>query len=287
MIKKIITIDESYELIRRCKTETDGISCDAWVKKNNKESLLKYGTKKECITEIFWGLILDKLYIDRVSYEFCRTTDKTYRLMTENYNPNHYPTYRLKDLIIEYCQQKNPTQKITVNHIYDLYNLDDLNKIYEFFYKKQYSEKCINELNEKTYLHFVIQLLLGNSDLNPKNIEIYIKDEPKISPFYDLRNYGYLKLVCFYNDFLLKYNFQKESEWIKPEKVFYTFLKNASRNQLEIFLNYMEKIKEINTKPIFEQLEEENHQFISPILKFQLEKKLYSNSIIAEKIMKQ
>ncbi len=277
--EKIIQLDDTYKHI---KESENGTISGPWLKKGNIEYLVKSQSKKRCLKEIFWSLVIQALDLQSAQYYLAKNKANNYCTISPNYNSSNLQKYSIKDLLTEYHEiHELEKEKI---EIYDLYNLKDLRTIFSYFFDT-FNNNCLEELNKGMYIEFIIQLLLGNCDLNAKNIEIIIATYPQLSPFFDFGSYGTIKLNDIYTDFYLKYERQPECAYMLPESTFSYFIKRASKEELEILSHYMQKIREINTKRIFEQIEEENHQRIAKIHQVNLQRRLIRNTEVATNYM--
>lgn len=279
--EKVIQLDDTYKEIKKSE---NGTFCGPWIKKDETEYLTKMQGKRRSLEEIFWSFVIHELGLPRAQYYLAKTKQNKYCTITPNYNPHNLPKCSLKELMIAYYKIHELEKKKM--EIYDLYNLQDLKTIFNFFFQF-FGDKCLEKLNNGMYIAFIIQLLLGNCDLNAKNIEIIIATYPQLSPYFDFGSYGQTKLNDPFTDFYLSYERQQESIYAIPEKVFSHFIKKASKEELEILYYYMQKIREINSKKIFEQIEEENHQKVSKIHQRILKRRLIQNTETIEEYLKE
>lgn len=273
-----------YERIRFCDPKTDGISCYDWIRLEDKqEYLFKCGTIRQSYAEVFWSYVLNYLGVRNVQYDLAEH-DGFYGVLTKDYNPEQFPTYSLYDILNAY-RESNHSQYGYLP-FQSIYNLQDLKKAYEYCFKNNYGEDCITQLNMETFNRFSLQILLGDIDAHARNTEIWINKSPQMAPLYDFGRYGRLKLKGFLDDYILSYDFSYEDEWVKEVSVFERFRHNATREELEIFKNWMTKIRDINTKHLFDEMECQIENHIPIATQYNLKRKLIRNTKKAEKLIK-
>lgn len=84
----------------------------------------------------------------------------------------------------------------------------------------------------------------------------------------------------------MTYEYQYEDEFEKPIPVFENFMQKASREELELYKMYMEKIREIRTKEIFEEMEYHIERKLPFSIKRNLTRRLYRNAKASNKYFK-
>lgn len=126
---------------------------------------------------------------------------------------------------------------------------------------------------------FIIQILLGNSDLSAKNMEVYTENSIlRFSPFYDFGLYGTVNIK---NRAKMGYKFQyipledheETSAYITIEK----FLNNAPRKEIELFKEYLGLLQEIKTSEIFKSIKEQTECTVPKRVKKLLQNELNDN----------
>lgn len=267
-----------YETIRKCDIYTDGANCILWFRWLEKEYLFKCGTYDESYSEVFWGYVLDHLKLENVHYDLAKLNG-FYGVITENCNYQKRPAVDLRGLLRNYYKKNKLGNMQEQND-----NLTFTKEAYDDIFKRNYSPEAIASLKDQTYLHFIIQILLGNSDLNRKNMKIYL-DTLTLFPFYDFGRYGRVSLRWLENrEFIYGYSRKKILE--DSRTTFQNFLNFATKEELEKYKEYMYFILDLKTKEIFEEMENNINSKINWNLKRTLTKQLKRNAIKSEKIIR-
>ncbi len=274
--KGFLQIDE-YETIRNCDAKIDGINCLLWFRLHEKEFLFKCGTYEECYSEVFWGYVLNHLKLENVHYDLAKLNG-LYGVITENCNYQNRPSISLRDLLKNYCKKNNLDDIVKKND-----NLTFTKKVYDNMFENKYTSNAIVNLKEDTFLHFIIQILLGNSDLNRGNMKLFL-DTLSLYPFYDFGRYGRVRLKWYENKEFL-YSYKEKEGFENSRKIFQNFLNHASKKEIELYKEYMYTIIELKTRNIFEEMENDISNKIDQKLKRTLKRQLKQNAIKSKKII--
>ena len=123
-----------------------------------------------------------------------------------------------------------------------------------------------NTLKYDLLRQYIIQLLLGNRDLRSANIEFFGQDNIKMAPYYDFGYYGYInptrKTASSYK---LHYGIETFCDYTHVE--FDYFIKKGSVEEIEMFEEYLEKLKEVNLKEILKEIKEQTEKNIPKQIK--------------------
>ncbi len=225
--------------------------------------------------ELLYSKIIKELKKQSVSYDLAKIGDK-YGVITSSFNPENYPIYSFEDILKWYVNDE-AEQK-------ELYNLEDLKKIMPLFLGTL-SQDYTKDLDNSLTLQYLFQILFGNSDLNPTNIEIMIAEKPKMVPFYDFADYGKIspndKEGIFY-----KFNHNRQKKRIPVNEEIKTFLKTANSENLRLIKEYLEQIKTFNLDSYITEIEETTNYKIPFITQMVLKKEIIDNTLALERIMK-
>ena len=270
---------KDYKKIRDCNETHDGKYCVAWIKIEDIEYLLKkYENYKTCYKEVFWSYILTELGVPNVGYDLA-TNKNQYCVITKNANPFHYPIKSLKELIINF--RNNGDLEYRHSDFSELFNLRDLKKVFAFQYLKEVCQK----LNQQLLELFIIQILSGNHDLHDKNVAIIEQPEISFFPYYDFGGYNLAHFQRLTNsEFILKYT---KGQYLESQRqTLLNFLNFASRQEIELMRDYIEKFQSLKINNVFEKMEDNFENRIPGNLKKDLTRKLLHNPRYVEKEMK-
>lgn len=250
---------DNYEVIRDCSME-EGQNAFDWFKWNQTEYLFKIGSPEDCFYEYFWNQILKEINVDTVDYEMAEHRG-FFGLISPNYNSNNLPKKSIAELLYLYKSflQKEKEIKKSVD---ELYNLKDIKQMIDWYFQKEKNE-IKESLKDCTIFRFIIQIICGDKDLHARNIEIYSKDQPVLSPIFDLREYG--KMHTQQQEYRLKLNYTKEFE--SPTKTICKFIKTASQKEKELLQEHLEKLQQIKVKKMMAHIAEKLEIKISPFSK--------------------
>lgn len=221
-----------------------------WLLIERKEYFYKITMKSDIYHDIIWSDILKYLKIPHVEYDLA-IYDGTHGLISQNYNTNN-DAIPLSKIIWNYVEQKKK-ENIILN-AERLYNLQNLNQIYHWYFKNE-TKTVKSQVTNQTFLQFIIQVLVGNSDLHANNIEFLGKNHTTMSPFYDYDKYGNIdwnKTQRDRNFRLLAY----PSENRNPTCTVQNFLQLATLEQYQLFKKYLEELKRMSMNQIITQSEE-------------------------------
>lgn len=268
---------KDYKLIRMWGEKEDGKNCLCWINLNGKEHIYKYGMDEECYREMFWGFVLNHLNLANVRYDLARLHGY-YGLITENCNYEKRPSKLLKKVLNTYSNHLWGRETLLED-----YHLKFIESAYDWYFQSTYTSSQIRNLNEETFLHFIVQLLLGNSDLNMGNISLFL-DDLTLFPFYDFGRYGRASMNKFENrEFLLGYD--SDPTLKSPLTVFKRFWLQASKKEKILYLHYLYAILNLNPKEILEEMESKIEHSLGDSLKRKLSKELKRNALKSEELI--
>lgn len=267
---------DNYEVLKTC-TKKDGNHAHNWIFWKNSEWLFKRITcKKDCINEVFWGYVLHHFPIASVDYDLA-VQKGIYGVISKNFNLNHDDTYSLNKLINIYKRKMTGS---TFTHMG--YNYKNIIQMYQVVFEK-FGEKYINALKTETLKAFILQILLGNSDLHSNNIDVIIDKKPKLIPLYDFERYGKTRLQ---KHSLTPFQMEYCGSQSNPQKTLLKFLKKATQEELNILRLFMTIIEEIDFNRVLEEMENNIHRKILYAQKVTLKQQAIRNTILAEKLIR-
>lgn len=249
-INGYLVVDDFQQISRKPL----GYFAEEWITDGKEEYLFKnYPAQSDRYREMFFSYILKELGLKVAEYDLARRKE-IYGVISKNYNPSHFETYTIKEII-----------KIKRD-----YNLNDLTNVIINFCNEENWGYCVSGIKRQLLIQFIIQILLGNCDLQSKNIEIQYNTQMKkiiISPFYDLSFYGNISLHEN-RSYEFQYNYMEKD--ITPLETLVHFLNNASNNEIKLLKEYLEKIKKINLYNKIRCIEEQTKREVPYEIKYNL-----------------
>lgn len=271
--KGYLILDGLEKLDRPCKGKN--YLYKQWILEDGIEKFFKEENELAAYKELLYSIIIRKLKRKSASYDLAKFGDK-FGVITPNFNSENYPIYSIEEILKWYVKDE-AKQK-------EMYNFEDLKMIIPCFLKslkQEYSQ----ELESDLMLQYLFQIIFGNSDLNPTNIEIIIAEKPIISPFYDFSDYGKIspndKAGVFY-----KLNQSRQKKSMPANEEINNFLKTANSENLKLLKEYLEQIKFLNLDTYINEIEENTDHKIPFITQMVLKKEIIDNTLALERIMK-
>jgi len=165
----------------------------------------KKGTAVENYTNVFCSLLANHLDIPSVSYDLAKYK-KVCGTISEDFNPNQSDVYYLHDILKKYYTEvvKKYSRLFSLEKNFkSLYNLEVIWWALDYFYSDHKDkEKIVQSLMDDIVNSFILQIVLGNSDMHFFNLCILGKKDPVLA-----KNFDYDK--CFLADFdNLDYNYE-------------------------------------------------------------------------------
>lgn len=270
-------IIDDFRRINRVPPIFQGDFCDDWYTDGYTNNLFKLQDTLMSYRELFYPFTLQKLELPTVRNDLAKR-DNCLGIISEDYTINKLCVKNVATIIYEYYKYNN--LEIVPYYVIGLKNaLVWYCKINNFIFDEQ-SKK---ELLER----FIMQILLGNSDLKASNMEIYIENSRlRFSPFYD---FGFCGTIDIKNSNKKGYKFQYKMldnyDAIPADVTIKYFLTHAPKNEIELFQEYLINVQEIQADEIFGLIKEQTKynvpEGVQIVLKRELKKNLENvNSII-------
>ena len=260
-----------------------------WLTDGKKEYLFKKLNILLAYKELFYSQIIKELGLSSVKNDLA-VRGKQFGIISENYNPNNYPVFSINKIVNDYWDDL--IEKIEKDQLFELsptisyehdYNLENLPNILKWFFSHN-GLIYDSSIEEGLILQFIIQILLGNSDLRAPNIEIYVDGIPKFSPYYDFNHYGTVNIENSMYCFLHHARQSKGKEVAKT--TIENFIKTEKRKNIEQLKKYLEKTKELNLDFILNGIKEHTKAIVSEEIQLLLKKELVENLKNVDSIIK-
>ncbi len=226
--------------------------------------------------ELFFSMLLNERGVDTVQIDFAKYNGQ-FGIVSPSYNLNK-EVKPLSEIIEQYKNLEMYENK-------KVFNVKTVNEILYLF---SIQEKCAHtSLQKELFFKFIMQILLGNSDLNSNNIEIIIGNRLTLSPFYGFENCGVidLKETSFYNGYMFGYN-QNAEDFESAATTIKKLLQIGSKTEIETFKDWLEHMKAANTNKIIKMSEEKIEKRIPKDIKLQLVREYKTNLQNVDSIVK-
>lgn len=248
--------------LKQIEKEKSGHHICFWFSDKEQEYFFKVVNQKAQLKELFYSTLLLENGYDAAKCDLA-TFQNQQGIVSPTLNPNNFPSFTLEKIIDKYLKtDKYKNQK--------LYNLEKINELLELEAKDQ---NCFysNIQKRRLLLYFIMQILLGNSDLRSSNLEIMIKNEIVLFPFYDFELCGEitLKLYEYFKNYLLKYD-SKNRYRETPLMTLQIFLEEGSREEIEYFRENLSILRSVKPHKIFKICEEKTETSFSLIRKIEV-----------------
>jgi len=228
--------------------------------------------------ELFYPCILRRLNLPTVKNDLAKRKEIT-GIISEDYTIDKVGIENIYNIMKNYFNQ---------NFYKPFYNVEDLKTLLKWHCIQNhyiYNEETERELIER----FIIQILLGNSDLKPANLETYIENSVlHFSPFYDFGWYGTIRMSDDKkNKYKLQYQqFPFDKDGIPAEVTIENFLNNGNQAEIILFKEYLEKIKEIRLQEVFTEIKDKTEynvpQGIKRVLTLEVENNIQNVDTIVK-----
>lgn len=262
-------IIDDFRRINRVPPIFQGDFCDGWYTDGYTNNLFKLQDTLMSYRELFYPFTLQKLELPTVRNDLAKR-DNCLGIISEDYTINKLCVKNVATIIYEYYKYNN--LEIVPYYVIGLKNaLVWYCKINNFIFDEQ-SKK---ELLER----FIMQILLGNSDLKASNMETYIENSRlRFSPFYDFGLCGTIDIKNS-NKKGYKLHYQRLDNYEKiPAKVTIEyFLKYAQKSEIELFKEYLTSIQKIYVDDIFELIKEQTKYNVPNEAQMVLKKEFQEN----------
>ena len=269
----------SLENMKKIDKKSTGFFSVGWYTDGTDEYLFKREEELNAYRELFYSRVLKQLGLLVAEYDLA-ILDNQKGIISKNYNIEHNPSFTIEEIFDEICFKK------TINRLRyekEKYNLENLpSAIKEFCREKKWFYN--SEIEKDIFLQFIIQILLGNGDLQSRNLEVQynIKNqELKLSPFYDLAFFGNVPIFSDLGRWSNKYCFleriYERYDDNRPFIIIKNFLQTSSETQIEILKEYLEKLEQMNYQKIVKNIEEQTEKKIEDNMKKEMVRSLTRN----------
>lgn len=246
-----------------------------WFIENGIEKFFKEENELAAYKGLLYSRIIRELKNQSVFYDLAKIGDRC-GVISPSFNPKNYPIYSLEEILKWYIKDETKQK--------EMYNLEDIKMIIPCFLN-DLNQEYSQELDDSLTLQYLFQIIFGNSDLNPTNIDIMIAEKPIISPFYDFSDYGKIspndKDGIFY-----KLNQSRQKKPMSANEEIKNFLKTTDSKILRLLKEYLEQIKALNLDAYLNEIEETTNYKIPFITQMILKKEIVDNTLALERIMK-
>ena len=234
----------------------------------NEEWIFKTCDLEECYLECFSSCVAQILHSKTV-FSYPAIYHNEYGVVSKSYNPNQCNAIHLSTIISQYLNSK---------HLSNLENgfvssLEEVWNALEFYYEKNpHKKQIVFSLMQDIVDAFLLQLFLGNSDLNMGNLIIIEENFPFLAPNFDYGNSFSCTEDILHNDsFLFTVSFTSELENVSLLNLVQSFV-SFSLNGKELFqeklenwksfefvLKFMEKERRVKLPEIYVNKFQENY----------------------------
>lgn len=252
-----------------------------WLSNGTNEYIFKVIKGIHLYRELFYATILKNIKMNTVENDLAIYKDQK-GLLSKSYRPSKIETYSFSDIIEAYCEEK-PGISWDYDLEKELYNTWDMISILNWFC--EIKEKPFEEttIKQEIFLSFIMSILLANADDCPTNREIYFKDKAYISPYYDFEYFGdihQLDKPCSNASYALWYRRstldKRPTSFIGTIKDFKNY---STKEELTIFLDYLETLRSLKMKEQFEEMETKIHAYVPRRIKHKLRRDYTMNLI--------
>ncbi len=278
-----------YRNIGEYKKLNRQIACSlfakSWYSDGENEYLFKVVSNYKAYKELFYSYFMRKINFRTVEIDLA-VLGSQFGVIAKNYNPNQFPIYSVEQILNKFWDEKirriNKEQKYylasTISYEHD-YNLERLPGIIDLFLLDNKNIQSPH-MQEESLLQFIAQIIGGSIDLHARNLEIVIEKTAKFSPLYDFGEYGEINIKGKKSyPYRFQYKTTKEGEIIKPKETLKQFLDNATKKEIELLNEYLEKAREEAAKTIYieEEIEDQIGKHVSKDMAKYVRKKLKKN----------
>lgn len=253
-----------------------GTYCKAIISDGNIRYIFKRGEEIQAYRELFYSRILKQLKLPTVEYDLA-VRNNTYGVISPYFEHDEKENYSFTKILESYTDMTGDKNIYSVEEIKPILTWYFTIKGWE--YKEHIDEGLLNQ--------FMIQILLGNMDLNASNMELYIENEEvKWFPFYDFESCGRADLKNKLYSYKLRYAHTIADEVIPTARTLKTFLNCTERENIEKFKRYLECMKQINIISILDEIKEQTEADIPKKINKQLRKEVQTNLHNIDSILK-
>lgn len=249
-----------------------------WLLNGNNEFVFKHLKGIRLYRELVYPIILKNIKVDAVENDLA-TFNGEKGILSKSYHMTEEKVLSFSSIIKQYCDDVLHDKYF--KRVSSLYNLGDLNAIFKWYSKLHELPYEEQPIKKNLFLDFGLQILLAHDDNAPINKEVYVSETFKLSPYFDFEYYGDINLkrakkevgnylLDFYTDRLN----EKTRTYIETIE---HFKYCATKEELEIFMSYLEQLKSLRIHEQFMEAEDQIHAHIPEPTKLKLKKDFETN----------
>lgn len=265
----------------------EGKNKPRWLSNEKNEYIFKIVKGIYLYRELFYATILKNIKMNTVENDLAIYNDQK-GLLSKSYRPYKMKAYSFCDIIEAYCEEK---RGIFLNYDLEkeLSNTRDMVFILKWFCETKQQPFEETAVKHEIFLSFIMSILLANADDCPTNMEIYFKDKLYLSPYYDFEYFGDI------HDLDKHYSNNSYSLWYRKDTLdkspttfkgaIKDFKNYSTKEELTIFLNYLETLQTLKIKEQFEETEDKIHAYIPKRIKCKLRRDYTTNLINVKSVI--
>lgn len=228
--------------------------------------------------ELIYPIILKNIKVDAVKNDLA-TFNREKGILSISYHSLNSRVCSLVEIICQYCIE---VLNIKFNYevVNGLYNISEMMTILKWFCSINNELFKENIVRNELFMSFILQILLANNDNAAINREVYFNDTLTFSPYFDFENYGDVDLKKKNNpnnyrlDFYIDRSVEKPNTYIETIEHFKHY---ATKEELEIFMSYLEQLKTLRIQEVFMEVEDQIHAHLPLLMKLKLKKDFETN----------
>lgn len=249
-----------------------------WLSKSNNEFVFKSLKGIRLYRELVYPIILRNIKVEAVENDLA-TFNGEKGILSKSYHAKEEEVFSFSSIIKQYCN--DVLHEMYYKKVSSLYNIGDINTIFKWYNKLHGLSFEEQTIKNSLFLDFILQILLAHDDNAPINKEAYVSENFKLSPYFDFEYYGDINIKRTKNkvgNYLLDFYTDRLNE--KPRTYIETierFKYCATKEELEIFMSYLEQLKSLKMSEQFMEAENQIHAHIPLLMKLKLKKDYESN----------
>lgn len=256
----------------------DGHTKAYWLSKDKTDFVFRNLKGIRLYRELVYPIILKNIKVDAVENDLAIFNGEK-GILSKSYHSLNIRVCSLVKVICQYCIEVL-NAKADYEVLNNFYNLTDMITILNWFCKINNSPFMENLVKNELFKSFIIQILLANNDNAAVNREVYFDDTLTFSPYFDFEDYGDINLKKKRNKNNYRLDFYTDRLEEEPETYIETiehFKHCATKEELEIFMSYLEQLKSLRISEQFMEAEDQIHAHIPLLMKLKLKKDYESN----------
>lgn len=228
--------------------------------------------------ELVYPIILKNIKVDAVKNDLA-TFNGEKGILSKSYHSLNSKVCSLVKIICQYCIE---VLNIKFNYevVNGLYNISEMMTILKWFCSINNEPFKENIVRNELFMSFILQILLANNDNAAINREVYFDENLTFSPYFDFENYGDVDLRKKNNPNNYRLDFYIDRLNEKPKTYSETiehFKYCATKEELELFMSYLERLKTLKMQEQFMEAEDQIHARIPLLMKLKLKKDFETN----------